>query len=97
MTPKFRGLGERMKKLQHNLDHEAEKLDARITATEARGTDVFAKTHKSIDGAHVNLDEIAEVLDAIEGTNSGDRPTTRDSSNGSDASRSSEIATRRTP
>lgn len=94
MTPKLQGMAHRMKMLQHNLETDAAKLDARITETELRSKKVFDKSHQTVDGAHANLTEIDKVLDAIEGSNSG-VPISRESSNGSEAPRSSEIATKR--
>lgn len=94
MTPKFRGIGERLKKLQHHLDDQAGKLDEKITATEERSVGVFANAHKNLDAAHKNLADVDHLLDDIERSNQG--PPLDDSLNGSAASaagpRSTEVA-----
>lgn len=93
MTPKFRGIAERLKKLQHNLNADAESLDARINAAEQKSKNVFAKSNASIDGAHRSLDEVDHFLNELEKSNGP--PSDSDSESGShELPRSSTIAAR---
>lgn len=92
MTPKFRGVAEKLKKLQHHLDHEAGKLDARIDQTMARSHGVFEKSHKTVAQSHEHLDGIDDFLTDLEKSNAG--PPLDDSSPES-APRSTEVATRK--
>lgn len=70
VTAKLRGVAERLKKFHHGLDHEADKLDKRISATEQRAGNVFAQSHANLDAAHQVLDGVDEYLTEIEKTNS---------------------------
>lgn len=71
MTPKFRGVASAFAKLQHNLDHDAEKLTAKIETADARRQAVFAKSHEKLDATHKELDGIDEFLEAMDKTNAG--------------------------
>jgi len=86
MTPKFRGVGEALKKFQHNLDADASKLMERIEGADHRREAVFTKSHAALADANASLDEVDTFLSDLEKTNAG--PPLDDSP------RSSEVAQR---
>lgn len=85
MTPKFRGVTDALKKLQHNLDADASKLLERIESADARRDTVFKKSQDTVAAAHGTLDGIDSFIDELERTNAGPLE---------DAPRSSEVARR---
>lgn len=69
MTPKFKGVAERLAKLQHNLDHDAGKLMARIDAADTKRETVFAKSNATVDAAHGQLDDIDSFVEELDRAN----------------------------
>jgi hypothetical protein len=69
MTPKFKGIADRMAKLRFNLDADAEKLAEKIDHVDAKRVTVFDKSHKTVDGAHQELEGIDQFIDELDRTN----------------------------
>ena len=71
VTPDFKGVAGKLAKLQHNLQHDSEKLSERIDSADQRRETVFAKSHATVDATHRELDGIDNFLSDLEKTNAG--------------------------
>jgi hypothetical protein len=87
MTPRFRSITEALKKLQHNLDSDAQKLMQRIETADSRRETVFARSHATVAAAHTQLDDVDNFINELERSNQG--PLEQDSA---PAPRSSEVS-----
>ena len=90
MGLKLQGLAEKMKKLEHDAEFEAARLDARIEGEAARLPTVFSGAHAHLDGIQKNIGDVASSFDAIQAVTNGappldDEPAVQSASlNGSD-------------
>lgn len=71
LTPKLRGVTERLRRLQYDLETDADKLTSRIEAADARRETVFKKSHETVAQAHASLDEVDQFITELDRSNSG--------------------------
>lgn len=71
-TPKLQGLAKALSMLEHDMEHGAGKLIARIEDVGSRGKAAMAKSHSKLDGIGSQVAEVESFVTALEGANGGD-------------------------
>jgi hypothetical protein len=69
MTAKLRGVRASLDKLRHAVDHDADKLAARIESADAKRASVFEASHGAVAGVERDLREVEELLSDLEKSN----------------------------
>jgi hypothetical protein len=60
------GLSEKLKKLKHDVEHDAGKLAARIDNVSTRKDAAFSKGHQFLDGVDTNIGEVEQFVTELE-------------------------------
>lgn len=60
------GLSEKLKKLKHDVEHDAGKLAARVDAVSNRKDAAFSKGHQYLDATEANIGEVEQFVKDLE-------------------------------
>jgi hypothetical protein len=71
MGLKLQGLAEKIKKLQHEAEAEAVKLDAKVEEVAAKLPTVFSGAHGAIDGLASQVGDVEKLLEAVQAVSNG--------------------------
>jgi hypothetical protein len=71
MGIKLQGIAAKVAKLQHDVEFEAEKLDAKVEEVSANLPAVFSGAHKVVDGLAKDVGDVAAVFAQIEAVTNG--------------------------
>lgn len=82
MSVKLRAALDAVQKFYHEVEVDSDKVVQRVEDMHARRKTVFSGTHKQLDGAMKNLDEVESLMSDLEQSNGG--PTLDGSSESSE-------------